>query len=396
MSAQQDDGPKDWVRGVPRQCQLSLRPPRSCRPDRRVLWSLVVVMLASTPPAAHTVLVGGGRFDLMVSKAEVIVRARVTKIVTAPFERIAFEGTVLSTLKTDGKPVPKTQSFGAPAPLWPTELGLEFREGQLVLLVLTRKGGGGLNIVNNLGAVLPAAKHRPPDNTKRSPEKSVFLELRSLLEETTDALPLAKVLVLLSHVASKDDLEVFASYAASRDPWIRRGAYAAMARLDPSPSRISPIVRDFEVHLENPEMDHVFWDIYTDIGWASRCGDFGMDEHLTSQARAYLPVYRILLDRAPQDCRGIDIGIEALKNVGTREDLGRLYRFHAHPKAWVRHEVLEGLGRILGKCVKRPMITSYEMPLPAEVAPWENAALAELEPMLRAQGIIEESSTGRR
>jgi hypothetical protein len=42
------------------------------------------------------------------------------------------------------------------------------------------------------------------------------------------------------------------------------------------------------------------------------------------------------------------------------------------------------------------MITSYEMPLPAEVAPWENAALAELEPMLRAQGIIEESSTGRR
>lgn len=396
MNDQHDDGPNDVSRGAPRQFLFARRPPRSCRPDWRVLWSLVVVMLASPPPAAHAVLVGGGRFDLMVSKAEVIVRARVTKIGTAPFERIAFEGAVLSTLKTDGKPVPKTQSFGAPAPLWPTELGLEFREGQVVLLVLTRKGGGGLNIVNNLGAVLPAAKHRLPDNTKRSVERSVFLELRSLLEETTDALALAKIMVLLSHVASKDDLEVFASYAASRDPWIRRGAYAAMARLDPRPSRISPIVRDFEVHLENPDMDHAFWDIYTDVEWASRCGSFGMDEYLTSQARAYLPVYRMLLDRAPPDYQSIFIGIEGLKNVGTREDLGRLYRFHAHPKAWVRHDVLEGLGRILGKCVKRPMITSYEMPLPAEVAPWEKATLAELQQLLRTQGIIKESATGKR
>jgi hypothetical protein len=75
-------------------------------------------------------------------------------------------------------------------------------------------------------------------------------------------------------------------------------------------------------------------------------------------------------------------------SVGTREELARLYRFHNDEKVWIRHEVLEGIGRILGVPVKRPYVTSYGMPLPPGADAWERATQADLEQHLKAEGMI--------
>ena len=349
-----------------------------------------MVVLALMPSSAHAVSVGAGRFDQMISTADVIVKVRVTEVEHGLSEMIAFSGEILSTLKTDGKPVSGWQSFEAPYPLWPSELGpKKLREGELLLLVLSRREGK-LNITNNLGAILPASGQQLADTTNRSAEQNVFLELKSLLDKASNNFAVAKILVLLSHVALRDDLPTFSPYSKHHDPWIRRASYAAMARLDPQPSRVHSIVRDFDAHLKDTKKDHLFWDIYVDVAWASRCGSFGMEESLTSRARAYLPIYRTLLDKSPQDYQCLYIAIEGLKDVGTREDLLRLYRYRAHEKAWIRHNVLEGLGRILEKPVRRPRITSYEISLPTGVDVWERTTLTELEQVLKTQGVIRE------
>ena len=110
-----------------------------------------------------------------------------------------------------------------------------------------------------------------------------------------------------------------------------------------------------------------------------------MEEPLASRARAYLPVYRTLVDRAPPGYGRLPVGIEGLKNVGTLHDLDRLCRFLDHEKTWVRHDVLEGLGRILGFPCKRPLITSYDLPLPPGVELWEQEVRTVLEGRLEAR-----------
>ena len=107
-----------------------------------------------------------------------------------------------------------------------------------------------------------------------------------------------------------------------------------------------------------------------------------IEKDLAARAKAYLPIYRVLIDKAPSDYQRVYIAVEALKSVGTREDIRRLYKYIDHEKAWMRHDVLEGIGRILGIEVKRPLIPSYEMPLPADVKPWEEKTRSIIEQTL--------------
>jgi hypothetical protein len=113
-----------------------------------------------------------------------------------------------------------------------------------------------------------------------------------------------------------------------------------------------------------------------------------MEQPLASRAVAYLPIYRVLVDEAPPGYQRVNVSIEAFHDVGTREDLARLYRFHNDEKAWIRHEVLEGIGRILGVPVKRPYIMGYGPTLPAGVDAWERKTQADLEQRLKAEGVI--------
>jgi hypothetical protein len=348
---------------------------------------LLLLFLPLQP--AQAILVGGGSFDELISDGGVIVKFHVTKVEKARFEMIGFSGKVLSVLKADGKPVASEQTFQAPAPVWPKDLGLGLGEGQKVILVLRRTPDGALCIENNMGAILPATKVQSANGSRGSPSRQVFIELKSVLAITADEIAKARILILLSQLASRDDLHIFVRLSTSPEPWVRRAALVAVARIKPEPAHILPLVEDFKAHLANPENEYVFWKLYDDVRWAARCGAFGMKEALASRARAYLPIYRTLVDKAPPGYDHVYVGIEGLKNVGTREDLRRLYEFHGHRKAWVRHDVLEGLGRILGKPVKRLEIISYEMPLPPEVAPWEEKTLSHLEKVLREQGILD-------
>ncbi len=356
----------------------------------RAAWALGAAVFALSGLApAHAILVGAGRFDQMVSASDAIVKFRVERFEEAPFEMIGFSGTVLYVLKTDGEPIAPEQTFEAAFPVWPEDLGLKSAAGQTVLLVLKRYEGA-LRIDWNMRAILPAVEGAGAVAEDAAPERKIFLELQAFLETGGDGREQARILALMGALGDAGDLAFFESQAASADPWVRRGAQAAAAQIDPRPERIEPLIEDFKTHLADPvatgsEEDLVFWQIYDDVHWASRCGDIRREESLASRAKAYLPVYRVLIDRAPPGYGRIPIGIEGLRNVGTVDDLPRLVRFLDHEKRWVRHDVLEGLGRILGHPCKRPLITSYEMPLPPGVESWERETRAELERILAEQ-----------
>ena len=350
-------------------------------------WVLgVAIFAASGQVPVQAIIYGLGRFDQMVADADVIAKFRVARFGEAPDEMISFSGTVLSVLKTDGQPVAPKQTFQAAAPIWPTDLGLVYAEGRTVLLILKRYDGA-LQIDGNMWAILPVVEGPVACAADASPERKMFLELQAYLNTVDSGQAQALILSLLGALGDGGDLDFFERQAESSDPWVRRGAHAAAAQIDPRPERVQLLVEDFEAHLDDPGEDHEFWEIYCDVRWASRCGAWGMEEPLTSRARAYLPVYRILVDRAPPGYGRLPMGIEGLKNVGTADDLPRLARYLDHETIWVRHDVLEGIGRILGFPCKRPMITSYGLPLPPEVESWERETRAELARRLAEQGV---------
>ena len=355
---------------------------------RRMLaaWALgAAIFAASGQVSVHAIVYGLGRFDQMVADADVIAKFRVDRIEEAPSEMIGFSGTMRSVLKTDGEPIATGQTFEVAFPIWPEDLGLKLAVGQTALLILKRSEGA-LQVDWNLRAILPAVDESVAYAEDAAPGHKLFQELQAYAETVGEGWAHAEILTLLSALAKPGDLDYFVRQADSPDPWVRRGARAAAARIDPRPERVQLLVEDFEAYLDDPGADHEFWEIYDDVYWASRCGAWGMEEPLASRARAYLPVYRILVDRAPPGYGRLPVGIEGLKNVGTADDLPRLARFLDHETIWVRHDVLEGLGRILGFPCKRPMITSYEMPLPPEVESWERETRAELERRLAEQG----------
>ena len=357
----------------------------------RAAWALGAAFFAGSGLVpAHAIVVGAGRFDQMVSASDAIVKFRVARIEEAPSEMIGFSGTVLSVLKADGEPIAPEQTFEAAFPIWPEDLGLKLAVGKTVLLVLKRYAGV-LRVDWNMRAIMPAAEGPAVYAEDAATERKIFLELQAFLETGGEGRAQARILALMGALGDAGDLDYFAVQADSSDPWVRRGAHAAAAQIDPRPERIEPLIEDFKAHLADPssigsEEDHVFWQVCDDVHVASRCGDCGMEEPLTSRARAYLPVYRILVDCAPPGYGRLPVGIEGLRNVGTVDDLPRLARFLDHETIWVRHDVFEGLGRILGFPCKRPMIISYMLPLPPEVGIWERDTRAALERMLAEQG----------
>ena len=126
--------------------------------------------------------------------------------------------------------------------------------------------------------------------------------------------------------------------------------------------------------------------VWFDLEDVARCGAWRKDKAMCARARAYLPVYRAFAD-TPGATSLTRIAIEALKDVGTDEDLLRLYRYRDDSTDLVRHEVLDGEA-FLGLNVKRPEILSYQTPLPADVVRWEKATQATIEAVLKARGVI--------
>ena len=361
---------------------------------RNTILAIVLLVLSNGPVQA--VLVGGGRFDLLIKNAEIVVKVRVTQINDSRFEMIAFRANVVSVLKGDGRTIPNELQIEAPFPIWPEDLGTPFAKNQIVLLVLSRKSGK-VAIRNNLRAIIPATESEVHYSKHSSVVRKVFDELHAFLPQVEGRIAKGLVLIHISQLALKADEQTFIPYLKSEDEWLRRAALASLLRINPTPERIQAGVADFENHISKPEShtkysyskDYLFWKMYQNVQWAARCGSFGMEKELVERAKAYLPLYRTLIDKAPPNYQRVRIAIDALRNVGTKEDIPRLYKYVDHEKASIRHNVLEGLGRILHVKMKRPSITSYMMPLPPDVEPWERKTRSIIEEILANEGLIE-------
>jgi len=366
--------------------------------NSRRIKLMVIMLLFFANGSMQAVLVGSGRFEQLIKNAKIIVKGRVIQIDKSPFEMIVFKIKVVNVLKSDGAEIPDILRLEAPSPIWPKDLNIPYTKNQAVLLVLERINGK-IAVVNNLGAILPAIDNKIYHENRSPAIRKVFDELHAFLPQADNKLAKGLVLVYISQLASKTDEKTFITYVKSKDEWLWRAALASLLRVNATSERIQSAVTDFGNHISEPSglteysysKDYLFWKMYQDVQWAARCGSFGMEKDLTSRARAYLAIYRVLIDKAPNDYQRVHIAIEALKNVGTREDVHRLYKYVDHEKAWIRHDVLEGLGRILGIKIKRPLITSYEMSLPPEVELWEKETISKIEQVLLNEGLLNNS-----
>jgi hypothetical protein len=355
---------------------------------RKLMTFLILAcLLLITNRTAQAVLVGAGRFDQLIGNAKIIVKGQINQIDKPPFEMIAFRMKVVKVLKSDGGKIPEQLYFEAPYPIWPEDLNIPYTEGQLILLVLQRIDGK-ISIENSQGAILPATNNKTTLEEYSSATRKVFEELRDYLDQTKDEMAKGLVLVHLSELGAKEDEKLFLLYMKSENKWLRRAALASLLRLRPTPEEISKAVDDFAGHLSEVSQERLFWEMYEEVRWSASCGSFGMEKELADRARAYLPIYRVLIDKAPSGYQHIYVAIEALKNVGTREDIRRLYMYIDDEKAWIRHDVLEGIGRILGMEIKRPLITSYGMPLSDDAKTWEEKTRSIIEQILTSEHIL--------
>jgi len=348
---------------------------------------IVIMLLLIANGTAQAVLTGAGRFDQLIGSAKIIVKGQINQIDEPPFEMIAFRLEVTMVLKSDGGEIPQQLYFEAPFPLWPENLGATYAKGQFIVLVLQRVDGK-ISIVNNLGAILPATNNKTTLEEDNSVTRKVFEELRAYLDQTMDEMAKGFVLVRLSQLGTKEDEKIFLPYMKSENKWLRRAALASLLRLSPTAEKINEAVDDFADHLSAVSQEHLFWEMYEDVRWSARCGSCGMDKELVARATAYLPIYRVLIDKAPSDYQHVYVAIEALKDVGTQEDIRRLYKYIDDKKAWIRHDVLEGIGRILGMKIKRPLIPSYGGPLSEEAKAWEKKTRSIIEQKLASEHIL--------
>jgi hypothetical protein len=99
--------------------------------------------------------------------------------------------------------------------------------------------------------------------------------------------------------------------------------------------------------------------VWFDLIDVARCGAWGRDQAMCARARAYLPVYRAFADTPGATWR-TRVAIEALKDVGTNEDLLRLHR-------------------------SRPQGQGSDLTTPLERSDWPSAAQASHPPKTRGR-----------
>ena len=156
---------------------------------RRLGWILPALLFAAP---TYAVVCGAGTFDRLTSEADAAVKARITWIDPAPpFEHIAFTAEVILVLGPGDGEIPETFAAEVPFPLWPRELAVPYREGELVILILSRRTGE-LRIVNNLNAILPTVPN-PEANLEGgdagSLEERLVGELLAYIDYAADDIP---------------------------------------------------------------------------------------------------------------------------------------------------------------------------------------------------------------
>lgn len=370
---------------------------------KRILWRLLLLCLLLAPSTGHCWIHGAQPLDLLMSESDVIVKVLMNDFLKEEYERFSFRATILKIIKEDSLPIPQEQkfeTFGSSA--YPfTKFGYSISPcvDQPAILFLERGSDNELWIINDASAMLPVSSEKIPIMPATGTREILFNELKLAADSNTDPMLKAQFVSFLARLATNGDLDVLISYLADPDPWVHRASLLGVAQIDPRQERIQAVVEDlnrWSFDLSNVAY-YVREDVFGDVEYVSRCRAFGMNESMAARARIYLPIYRALLDNASRKCGDdpvttpfIGMCIEALSGVGTREDIMRLYAFRLNKRASLRHNVLEGLGRILGRPVKRPRITTYpdDGSVPQYMLAWEVETLAMLEGLMKAEGFI--------
>ena len=371
--------------------------------------ALLVALLAPVP--ARAMLIGAGPFDRLIAGAKVIVKARVVSIGRPrEWQMSTFQIEVLAVLKQDAGSIPRRIRVNVAEFIWPSDLDHPFKVGAVGLFVLERYDGGvrseggkgTLNVANNTRAILPAVEGLVEQPKEERVEAKVFAELAAFLPRMTTEAAKATMLVLLSNVSTVADEAFFAKYGEADSEVIRRGARAALLRVNPTAERVEEVKQDFVSHLaaaathswykkpvtssddKDYIADHAFWGPYEDLAEAARCGAYG----ITKRCLAYLPIYRTICDRAPEGYPWATVVVEPLRDIGDREDILRLYKFVNHERAYVRAEALDGLCRILRINMRMPAVMSWGLPLAPEVLEQEKRMQEAVRAALREQGLL--------
>jgi hypothetical protein len=366
---------------------------------------LAVLLLVFLSRVAGAYLQSGLPLEQLTASSDVIVKVAVSDV--RPLElhpespRFAMAATIVAVMKQDGYAIPEQQVFEAfGLDTFDPDLRADGADKPSLLLFLMRDASGRLQIIHDRHAILPvyAASAGVPV-TPASVPRGLFDELYAVASRHSDPLVRAKYIALMAAFATHADTRVFEQLTTSEDPWVRLASALATARIDLQPSRMEAVVRAMALQPAQwrDAKSGLFDDVFSDVAHVARCRAFGMDDAMALRARAYLPVYRYLLDLAegtclhkPIACRGVGMGVEALAAVGTEEDLLRLWRFCRSTWAPARHDALEGLARILGYATQRPEMRAYDAgeALPDAVLAWEAHTISELEPLLRARGLL--------
>ncbi len=353
-----------------------------CRRRPRPAFLLLLPLLAA---AAEAVVVGSGPFEGMISRADAVVTARVAWIdPDPPFETIVFGVDVIEVLSSTDSEVP--DSFVADDvafPLWPKDFAVPYREGESVILVLSR-WSGSLNVDNHTHAILPLAPDnvtRPDMGTAAGLEARLICELLAFVGYAADDMARAKALYLASRLAEPEMAGVFERYTEVRDEWLRRAARAALLRLRPTPEVMAAVAEDFRAQLQLADRDkgrdYRFWSFYEDLYWVSRPDEYRNRPGVPERTLAYRPLYRLLIDQTTIDNGRAHKAVEALGLVGEDEDVPRVARYLDHENDPLRHETLEALAQLLGSDIpKRPGIPAYTEVLPRIIVVWEEKARA--------------------
>lgn len=330
------------------------------------------------------VLVGGGRLDWLVSHAQIVVKARVVAISPPSFEHLNFTLALFAVLKGTGRPLPPQITVTLPDPIWPERLGYLYREGATAIFFL-QKWNDRLIVENNIHAILPAGAS--PVRGDLDLKGRLFAEMLPVFREAGDERVQARLLTLLSQVAYPAQKSVFQAYLQDASAWVQRAALAALLRLDLKREYVVQACCDCKAWFaqpQKPEDMSEFWEIYEDALWDRY--------HLQKDHAALLDIYRTIADVTAQkpedtsDWRGAETIVHGLGQAGRREDALRLYRYTGSVNAYLRHEALDALCRMFDLPFRRPLVTSYGMPLEESVVAWEKQAQAAVRDTLNREG----------
>ncbi|HTE16975.1 MAG TPA: hypothetical protein VK689_01175 [Armatimonadota bacterium] len=324
---------------------------------------------------AGAVIVGAGRLRGLPERASAVVKGRVVAVHEGEFEHLSFTIERLAVLKGEERELPQRLLLQAASPIWPKSLGLPYEENTVALFFLEQRDGA-YSLLNNFHAILPATATSVPARSGQKVTARIFTELLAGLPAAKSNSAKAELLVLLGEVATRSDETHFLPYLRHADEWVRRGALAALLRVNPTPERVAKAATEFKTRRATlkGEEGHRFWSLYSVV-----------DEPVA----AFLPIYRAIAD-APSRGAFDDAAVRGLKSGGKREDAARLYRYAKHTSAYIRHEALDALCRMLGIPLQRPEVAGYGGSLPPEVVAQEKRMQEAVRMALKREGIVTE------